>query len=97
MISGGNGLPLYLARVGLLSNRSNWLGAPAINMKMTRLALGAKCGDLGAVGSATVGDAAADLSAPRREPRAMEPRPTPHWRKNQRRVTSLAYSERSSV
>src|SRR5215471_3682974 len=26
----------------------------------------------------------------------MEPKPTPHWRKNQRRVMSLAYSARSS-
>src|SRR5215471_1100948 len=64
---------------------------------MTRLALGLKCGCLGARGLVTA-DAVAPLafSGARSDERAIEPSPTPHWRKNQRRVISLAYSQRSS-
>ena len=36
------------------------------------------------------------FSAPNNEESAMEPRPTPHCRKNHRRVTSLAYSHLKS-
>src|SRR2546428_11499200 len=64
---------------------------------MTLFALGLKCGWRGASGSVTLGAAAPNtLAASSNEASAIEPKPTPHWRKNQRRVTSRAYSERSS-
>ena len=50
MTEGGSGLPSSLVSAGLGSKRSSWLGAPAMNRWMTRFALGAKCGDLGASG-----------------------------------------------
>ena len=46
------------ASSGLLSNSSRWLGAPAMNRKMTRLAFGSKCGALGASGLVPAVDAA---------------------------------------
>src|SRR5258708_23642946 len=62
---------------------------------MTRFALGLKCGDFGARGFEPVGDVAPSaLSSCKRDARAIEPSPTPHCRKNQRRVMSRAYSER---
>ena len=50
MTEGGSGLPSSLVSAGLGSKRSSWLGAPAMNRWITRLALGAKWGDLGARG-----------------------------------------------
>ena len=44
VISGGSGLPCHFWSSGLGSKRSIWLGPPSMNMKMTFLALGAKCG-----------------------------------------------------
>src|SRR5882672_10055931 len=64
---------------------------------MTRLALGLKCGDFGARGFEPVGEVAPiALSSCKRDESAIEPSPTPHCRKNQRRVMSRAYSERRS-
>src|SRR2546421_804907 len=67
---------------------------------MTRLALGLKWGSLGPSGfAAAVGT---DLLAPKAfsasnsDATAIEPSPTPHCRKNQRRVNNRAYSDRSS-
>ena len=48
--SGGSGLPCHFCSSGLGSKRSIWLGPPSMNMKMTFLALGAKCGLRGASG-----------------------------------------------
>src|SRR5712671_4755950 len=65
---------------------------------MTRLALGLKCGDFGAREFEPVGEVAPSaLSSCKRDASAIEPSPTPHWRKNQRRVISRAYSERRSA
>src|SRR3989442_13771611 len=65
---------------------------------MTRLALGLKCGAFGVRGLEPLGaEAPSALSSCNRDASATEPRPTPHCRKNQRRVMSLAYSERSSL
>ena len=53
IVSGGNGLPSNLARVGLLSNSSRWLGPPAMNRKITEVALAGMWTGLGARGSST--------------------------------------------
>src|SRR4051812_35490496 len=63
---------------------------------MTRLALGLKCGAFVVKGLATLAAPSACCSC-RRDPSAIEPRPTPHCLKNQRRVIRRAYSERSSL
>src|SRR5689334_20113589 len=66
---------------------------------MTRLAFGSKCGVRGDRGFFVLpaeDNAPAALSAPSIEPSAMLPKPTPHWRRNHRRETSLAYSFRIS-
>ena len=47
---GGSGLPCHFWSPGLGSKRSIWLGPPSMNMKMTFLALGGKCGLRGASG-----------------------------------------------
>ena len=54
MRSAGGNWPSCLASSGLLSNSSRWLGPPAMNRKMTRFALAAKCGCRGASGSCGV-------------------------------------------
>src|SRR5437868_476857 len=59
---------------------------------MTRLALGLKCGCLGASGLLLSG-AAQPLRA-KSWPSAMAPRPTPHLSKNQRRVISVGFLPR---
>src|SRR5262245_693592 len=62
--------------------------------KMTRFALGGNRGIFGAMGftdAAPAGAARAPFSR-RSCPSAMAPTPTPHWRKNQRRVRSLRHS-----
>src|SRR5437762_11044181 len=65
---------------------------------MTALAFGWKWGRFGDSGfSGPDGfGAASALPASSKEARAIEPRPRPHWRKNQRRVMNLADSRRSS-
>src|SRR5262249_40893159 len=64
---------------------------------MTRLAFGLNWGDFGDSGLLTFALVAPSaFSASSNEARAIEPRPTPHCLKNQRRVISRAYSERSS-
>src|SRR5947207_3953622 len=65
---------------------------------MTRFALGLKCGCFGASGLTTPGavDLPRALSAPSRDASAIEPKPTPHCRKNQRRLMNWAASLRSS-
>src|SRR5262245_47298983 len=63
---------------------------------MTRFARGLKCGCLGASGSAGSPGAAAlpaERLRERSEPRAIEPSPTRHWRKNQRRVRYSRWSQ----
>src|SRR5258705_61652 len=65
---------------------------------MTRLAFGGKCGERGDSGLVTLVFAAPNaFSASSNEASAMELSPTPHCLKNQRRVISRAYSERSSL
>src|SRR6266404_3811927 len=65
---------------------------------MTRLALGLIGGDFGARGSKPFGDVAPiALLSSKSEASAIEPSPTPHWRKNHLRVMSRAYSERRSI
>src|SRR6476620_8929121 len=64
---------------------------------MTRLALGENCGARGASGLTFLALVAPTaFSESSNEASAIEPNPTPHCRKNQRRVINLAYSERSS-
>src|SRR3954470_13912043 len=47
LIDSGRAWPSHLLNDGFGSNRSRWLGPPAMNRKMTFFALGAKCGALG--------------------------------------------------
>ena len=47
---GGKGWPASRFSSGLGSNKSMWLGPPSMNSQMTDLALGGKCGGLGAIG-----------------------------------------------
>src|SRR5690242_31455 len=63
---------------------------------MTRFAFGLKWGCFGARGPDGTLVAARAASSPSNDARAIEPRPTPHWRKNQRRVMNLARSARRS-
>ena len=44
---GGTRCPCSFFNSGLGSNKSNWLGAPAMKMKMTLFAVGLKCGSRG--------------------------------------------------
>ena len=80
----GNGWPAYLARSGLGSNKSMWLGPPCMNSQMTRLARGAKCGCRGASGSVAPGQAAR-ASCCIRPAKAKPPIPPPAFSKNCRR------------
>src|SRR5258708_7639577 len=84
VIDGGSGLPCHFFNSGLGSNRSTWLGAPSMNMKMTFLALAGSGGALGASGSVRC-DAALALP-PSRSASAMAPRPPAQSRKNNRRL-----------
>ena len=82
--SGGSGLPCHFWSSGLGSKRSIWLGPPSMNMKMTFLALGAKCGLRGASGFCST--AAARPSRSSICASAMVPMPPAHSRKNSRRL-----------
>src|SRR5260370_5144506 len=57
-IDSGTDWPFHFFKAGLFSNRSSWLGPPDMNSQMTLLALGAKCGGLGARGFSSIADSA---------------------------------------
>ena len=67
---------------GFGSYRSNWLGAPDINMKMTFLALAGKCGFFGASGLSAIAGSAVLPSMAMRFESAIVPTPYPTSRKN---------------
>src|SRR5262245_40728163 len=92
MTEGGSGLPSSLASCGLGSNRSRWLGAPAMNRWMTRFTFGAKCGFRGASGFVS-GRAARAVQASVSSPaRAILPSPTPQsWKKCRRVMASAGF------
>src|SRR5580704_13380414 len=77
----GIGWPLYLVSIGLGSKVSTWLGPPLRNRKITRLALGAKCGGRTSSGLPRVSSA-----APRMPPKPSMPNPLPIVRSALRRV-----------
>src|ERR1700722_4743904 len=60
----GLGFPLYLASAGFGSKESTWEIAPLRNRNATRLALGAKCGVLGARGPEAAEFAPSRLARP---------------------------------
>src|SRR5260370_5522445 len=73
--SAGGSVPSNFASCGFLSNRSRWLGAPAMNTKITRFARGANWGGLGANGLSD--DGLFSAASPSQSPRPTAPRPTP--------------------
>src|SRR5271154_3020937 len=89
VIDGGSDWPEYFWSAGLGSNRSIWLGAPSMKRKMTFFAFGAKCGGLGARGSAMV---AARPSWDKRFARAIVSIPPAQERKKDLRVWIFRYS-----
>src|SRR5947207_2455913 len=59
----GRGWPASSSSFGLGSNRSMWLGPPSMKSQMMDLAVGGKCGFLGAIGSTTAEVAARKASS----------------------------------
>src|SRR3954447_22972805 len=90
----GGASPLCLLSNGLGSKVSTCEGPPFMKRKMTRFALGAKCGAFGASGltaaSARAGRADSSASTPA-SPRA--PKPPPIRRSQSRRVQAVAILE----
>ena len=85
VIDSGSDWPSQRCNAGLGSKSSYWLGPPSMNMKMTFLALGAKCGARGARGPAAVRPSAAKSSAS-----AAMPTPPAALRKKSRRWSVAA-------
>ena len=92
VISLGSGLPLSSFSLGLGSKRSTWLGAPAMKMKIQRLALGAKCGPMFASGLPVL---ASRLSCCRSDASAAVPMPLALVARKSRRV-NCAHSRAAS-
>src|SRR4029079_11640135 len=78
--------PANWLRAGFGSNVSIWLGPPAIIRKMTDLAFAGKCRHFGASGLA--GSGAARPSRESRSSSAQEPKPSPTWVIQSRRVNN---------
>ncbi len=62
VIESGSFWPCSSLSLGLGSNRSTWLGAPSMKMKMQALARAGKCGALGCSGSIALLAAWADFA-----------------------------------
>src|SRR5262245_55112107 len=85
-VDSGSGLPAHLARSGFGSKMSIWLGPPTMNMKMTRLAFGSKCGSLAASGlPGEPGGVSPRASRASNQFRAMPPSPPPARNRKSRR------------
>src|ERR1700694_3387573 len=71
----GSGFPFHFSSSGFGSNRSSWLGPPAMNRQMTFFAVALRGGCLGARGFGS-------FSAAIRFANAIDPNPKAHFSKN---------------